>query len=211
MKDELAAAADVLVHNVEQSTRGGMKLILRLKDILDLKDFESITRYKNSHAGGIYRMILMGSEWNWSGDVMFLGWSASHTGGVKLRFQLSEESDLKFLMELSRGTDASMGMRELDDDGQMVDEERKEKIESERGGPLSKRAAQLGRDPAFRHWISERIAPGLPSITEETCASYIRTICQVPSRAKLDHDTKAAERFHNQILTPYIRTLYQES
>lgn len=208
MKDELAAAADVLLHNVEQSTRGGMKLILKLKDVLELKDFENITRYKNGHAGGIYRMILMGQDWGWSGDVMFLGWSASHTGGVKLRFQLAEESDLKFLMELSRGVSASMGMREMDEEGQMVDETRKEKIESERGGPLSKRAAQLGRDPEFRKWLGGKEGANAP-FNESDCAEYIRDTCGVSSRAMLDHDNKAAERFRTMILTPYIHTLYE--
>lgn len=206
MKDELAAAADVVLHNVEQSTRGGMKLILKLKDVAELKDFENITRYRNGHAGGIYRMILMGKDWGWSGDVMFLGWSASHTGGVKLRFQLGDEKDLKFLMDVPRGAECSMGMRELDDEDQMVDELVKERVESERGGPLSKRAAQLGRDPDFREWLSRTELGVLPS--EVQCADYIRNKCGVSSRAMLDHDDRASAIFHNAILRPYIQHLY---
>lgn len=206
MKDELAAAADVVLHNVEQSTRGGMKLILKLKDVAELKDFENITRYRNGHAGGIYRMILMGKDWGWSGDVMFLGWSASHTGGVKLRFQLGDEKDLKFLMDVPRGTECGMGMRELDEEGGMVDERVKEKVESERGGPLSKRAAALCRDPDFQRWLGAHL--GRP-MTEAECADSIRETCGVQSRAMLDHDPRAAELFHQRILTPYIHTLYE--
>lgn len=209
MKDELAAAADVLLHNVENSTRGGMKLILKLKDVLELKDFENITRFRKGHAGGIYRMILAGKDWQWSGDTMFLGWSASHTGGVKLRFQLSEESDLRFLMDVPRGTECSMGMRELDEEGGMVDELVKERVESERGGPLSKRAAQLGRDPDFREWLAQTELGVVPS--EVQCADYIRNKCGVSSRAMLDHDNQAAECFKTMILNPYIQHLYHTS
>lgn len=208
MKDELAAAADVILHNVEQSTRGGMKLILKLKDVLELKDFENITRFRKGHAGGIYRMILMGKDWGSTQDVMFLGWSASHTGGVKLRFQLGDEKDLRFLMDVPRGTECSMGMRELDEEGGMVDELVKERVESERGGPLSKRAAQLGRDPEFRKWLGEKEGANAP-FNESDCAEYIRDTCGVSSRAMLDHDNKAAERFRTMILTPYIHTLYE--
>lgn len=206
MKDELAAAADVLLHNVEQSTRGGMKLILKLKDVQDLKAFEDITRYRNGHAGGIYKMVLMGEDWRWGGDVMFLGWSASHTGGAKLRFQLADEDDLKFLMGVSRGTSCSMGMREMDDEG-MVDEGRKEKVETERGGPLSKRAAQLGRDPAFQTWAAGDGAG--ERFTEAQCADFIRSMCDVSSRAMLDHDDVAARKFQDRILRPYIQHVYQ--
>lgn len=210
MKDELAAAADVVLHNVEQSTRGGMKLILKLKDVLDLKDFEAITRFRKGHAGGIYRMILMGKDWTWSGDVMFLGWSASHTGGTKLRFQLGEEKDLKFLMDVPHGTECSMGMRELDEEGGMVDELVKERVESERGGPLSKRAAQLGRDPEFLGWLKS--TGKLAQIfSESDCADYIRAVCGISSRAQLDHDDRAAERFKTMILNPYIQHMYHNS
>lgn len=209
MKDELAAAADVILHNVEHSTRGGMKLILKLKDVAELKDFENITRYRNGHAGGIYRMILMGKDWGSTQDVMFLGWSASHTGGVKLRFQLGDEKDLKFLMDVPRGTECSMGMRELDEEGDMVDERVKERVEAERGGPLSKRAAQLGRDYDFRQWLARTEFDVVPS--EVQCADYIRNKCGVSSRAMLDHDDRAAERFKTMILNPYIQYLYHNA
>lgn len=208
MKDELAAAADVLLHNVEHSTRAGMKLILQLQDIADLKTFETITRFKNGHAGGIYVMILLGEDWRWSGEVMFLGWSASHTGGVKLRFALNEDSDLKFLMDVPRGTKASMGMREMDGDGQMVDESRKEKVETERGGPLSKRAAQLGRDAEYQKFLQHLLRHQV-TLTESECADYIRAACGVSSRAMLDHDARAAREFQETVLKPYVQYLYE--
>lgn len=207
MKDELAAAADVLLHNVEQSTRGGMRLILKLKDVAELKEFEQITRFKNGHAGGIYMMLLVGDDWRWSGEVMFQGWSASHTGGAKLRFLLNDEQDVKFLMALERGTAASMGMREMDDEG-LVDEARKEKVETERGGPLSKRAAQLCRDPAYQSFLG---AATHKQFSEEECAQFIRTVCNVPSRAKLDHDSQAARLFKSLILAPYVEHMYRET
>lgn len=207
MKDELAAAADVVIYNVEHSTKAGMRLILRLKQIDDLKDFERITRFKDGHAGGIYQMILMGDEWGWSGETMFQGWSASHTGGAKLRFLLNDENDVKFLMDVPRGTSASMGMRELDN-GEMVDEARKERVESERGGPLAKRAAQLCRDEEFQRWLAIATETKREANTEEACAEWIRLTCRVASRAHLDHSEQAAALFQKDVLGPYVRYLY---
>lgn len=198
--DGMAASADVTLFNVESSTAHGMRLTLKLCNLSDLSAFEQITRFKDGHAGGIYTAVLLGDDWSWNGEVMFQGWSASHTGGVKIRFLLNDEADFTALSAIPRGAKAAIGMREFVD-GVLVDETQREKVATERGGALSKRAARLCRDPEFLEWLA--ISHG--RLDEAAAAEWMRNTCHVASRAQLDHDPRAADVFHTVILSPFTR------
>lgn len=76
-----------------------------------------------------------------------------------------------------------------------------------KGGALAKLAGQWCKDPEFFKWI---VATSFPDATwatgdseAECAANGIRAICEIESRAELDHDAVAAERFHALIRLPY--------
>jgi hypothetical protein len=78
-----------------------------------------------------------------------------------------------------------------------------------KGGALAKLAGQWCADPVFRAWASERTHNGLfwhVNSTEEA-AEFVREMCVVESRADLDHNEAAAERFHTLIRLPYQQHL----
>lgn len=204
----LLASADVFVHNVERSSTQGMRVTLRLKTTADLPQFERLTRFRDGHAGGIYLVVLIGDDWRWSGELMMQGWSASHAGGGRIKFLLADEKDFEFLLALPRGAAAAMGMREVDDDGSVVDEGKRKSVTAQRGGPLSRYAAQLCREPDFLAYLTHRLQRG--DIREEAAAAFIRATCNIGSRAELDHDKEAAATFHMEIREPYAAWLDQQ-
>ncbi|KDD21296.1 hypothetical protein [Bordetella bronchiseptica] len=68
--------------------------------------------------------------------------------------------------------------------------------QTQKGGPLSRTAAQLCRQPAFQAFCRAR--------NEQEAAEYIRRACGIQSRAQLDHDPKAARLFHDQVRKPFV-------
>ncbi|SDL78225.1 hypothetical protein SAMN05661010_02537 [Modicisalibacter muralis] len=69
-----------------------------------------------------------------------------------------------------------------------------------KGGPQSKRAAAVGRNPRFRLYLDyrRRRANGLSTSqlpdgthSEQDVADFIRSACSVSSRAEIDHNDRA--------------------
>ena len=76
--------------------------------------------------------------------------------------------------------------------------------EKPKGGALSKLAGVWCNDPEFQSWLWEAADyPGEPN--PDLCAAVIRNWCRVDSRAELDHDEEAAERFHRLIRGPFSK------
>lgn len=65
-----------------------------------------------------------------------------------------------------------------------------------KGGPLARLAGRLCQKPEFQRFAK------VDSI--EAAAAWVRKTCQVDSRAQLDHDDEAAQRFHNLVRRPYV-------
>lgn len=64
-----------------------------------------------------------------------------------------------------------------------------------KGGPLARLAGQWSQSEAFWQWA------GVDD--SDTAAQYIRATCGVESRAELDHNAEAADRFHVLIREPF--------
>lgn len=84
--------------------------------------------------------------------------------------------------------------------------------ESVKGGQLSKTAAMMCADPKFQEWLAtmnrglcSKLNGGGSAVNQDGAARLVRAICGVNSRAELDHDTKAAHLFHEQIRKPFNR------
>lgn len=204
--DSLTLAFDAQIHNVEDSTRQGMRLTLLLVDTADILQFYRVTHANHDHAGGRYLMAIQGADMEWAGEVMLQGWSASHSGGARVRFLLNDADDFDLLQKHASERVVSVGVREIMDDETVVDEAQREKVTANTGGPLSQYAAHLCRTPEFLTYLAD-ITQGTP--TESWAADFIRSNCGIASRAELDHDTKAAEAFHETIRKPYAKWLDQ--
>jgi hypothetical protein len=154
---------------------------------------------------------------------MLLAWAETSQGGSRIVLQLADPDDLEPFKAMSlakgRGKNAIAGQRlmvafvEIGDDEQPVAESQDDMnrrltkrvmdMPIAKGGPLSRLAGRWCNDEAFQKWITP-----LGEIEcrgdSETAAALVRTLCGVKSRAEIDHDPKAAEKFERLIRRPFM-------
>lgn len=204
--DEVAAHARAYLHNAESSNQVGYRLTLSLETDTDIEEFRKITKHRKNKAGGVYRMFLVDQKTeSWKGEVLFLGWSATHASGAKVKFLLSDEADFQFFRSLEADNDKlvwDMVLVELTDDSDVVDQRAKEHVESIRGGELCRAAAIRCNDRMFQRWV-HAVQGQAGWATQAECAEFIRSKCRIESRAELDHDKAAAERYHRWVSRPF--------
>jgi hypothetical protein len=144
-----------------------------------------------------------------SGEMQLAGWSESHNGGCKVTFWLSDPDDLEAFraMTVRKGNTAGQRLMaalvEIGDDEQPVQPEEAPQIaDKPKGGPLSKEAALLCRNEAFLLWLEfEQCIEDAATLAPE----WIRQECGVLSRAELDTQPTAGQRFINNIRAPFMR------
>jgi len=72
-------------------------------------------------------------------------------------------------------------------------------VEKPKGGPLAKLAGMWCNDPEFWVWACSK--------TPEQATQFIYGACDIESRAELDHNPVAAEKFHRAVRGPYSKHL----
>lgn len=143
-------------------------------------------------------------------EAMLLRWSETSNGGATIVLQLADPDDLEQfkLMTLAKGKIAGQRlqcvMAEIGDD-----ELPKDLPDPGKGGPLSKLAARWCRDFEFQQWLFSTFGaehePG--DNAEMSAATQVRKICNIASRAELDHHDLAAAQFDFAIRKPYMEHL----
>jgi hypothetical protein len=141
------------------------------------------------------------------GEVMLLSWAESHKGGRTGVFLFDDENEQHPLKQFTTKRGKRAGSRfmcvlvELNDDETPV---------NQKGGPLSQSAARMCENQKFQEFLCTEYeeqftahveADRGPSgnkyeMAERYATQTLRTICNVRSRAELDHDEQAAKRFH---------------
>ena len=76
-------------------------------------------------------------------------------------------------------------------------------VDKPKGGPLSELAGMWCNDPEFWKWLETD--PDNAASSPTGAAACIYALCEITSRAKLDHDEIAAEKFHRLIRGPYSK------
>lgn len=125
------------------------------------------------------------------GEVRVVRSSYTSKTGPTITLALHDIDELNKVQGMD-GKRYMLALVEIGDDEQPVQEKLK-------GGPLSILAARWCQDPVFREWFD---CP-----TEETAAERIRVLCDVTSRANIDHTAEAGEKFQRHIRGPYMKYL----
>ena len=148
-----------------------------------------------------------------TGEMQLAGWSETHNGGCKVTFWLPDATELDAFRALTvrKGNTAGhlfmAALVEVGDDEQPVQPEpTAPEPETPKGGMLAKLAGMLCDQPEFWAFLNRCNANGGQVIQNaEDAANFVREVCGVASRAELDHNHYAAERFHMEIRLPYVR------
>lgn len=147
---------------------------------------------------------------NFAGELQFAGWTDSHTSGPKVTFWLQSAEDLEAFRSLTARKGNQAGHRfmavfvEVGDDEKPVPPSVAEKP---KGGALSKLAGVWCNDPEFLLWANSVTHAGISWHVKDAkeAGEFVRELCEVETRADLDHDEYAAERFNKLIRGPYMK------
>lgn len=127
-------------------------------------------------------------------ELMLAGWSETHSGGAKITFWIDSDSLEPFKhMTAKKGNTA--GQRFMAALVQIGADERPMDRDKPRD-PLRMSAVMLCKEPAFQKFAAQREGyQCLYKDEAENAAVMVRHFCEVESRADLDKDDKAAQRF----------------
>lgn len=140
---------------------------------------------------------------------MLLAWSETHSGGAKVTFLLPDAESLEPFKAMTVAKGKTAGQRlalvavEIGDDEQPVNQCDSTILKPSnsgelklKGGDLAKLAGVLCANPDFLEWGDFS--------NESIAADWIRTTCGVSSRAELDHNPEAAQKFHRLVRIPFV-------
>ena len=160
-------------------------------------------------------------------EVQLAGWSESHNGGCKVTFWLAQPSDLDAFRAMTVRKGNTAGQRLACALVEIGDDERPVPPEPRKGGELAKLAGQWCRLPEFVEFIRpiyDRAMGGDGSSYGDVSprrdfggdeSAYARhcilVLCNIDSRAELDHNAEAAEDFHRLIRLPFAEHLRAEA
>jgi hypothetical protein len=157
-------------------------------------------------------------------EAMLLDWSETAKGGAKLVLQLPSADDLDAFRAFTLAKRGHAGQRFMAVFVPIGDDEKPEPVPSvpdapgkpadppahALGGPLARLAGIWCASLHFQAWIAghPRFAEAYlespeGADAEEAAAHVVRTLCNVTSRAELDHSSTSAELFHEAFRIPY--------
>jgi len=155
---------------------------------------------------------------SFQGEIMLAGWQESHTAGAKITFWLPDAEDLEPFKGMTSKKGNTAGQRfmavlvEIGDDELPKDEainhfpDATKMVEKPKGGQLARLAGMWCIEPEFWEWLNT-LDSWLPIENESDAKCAIYVLCSIDSRAELDNNPEAAEKFHRLIRIPYMEYL----
>lgn len=162
---------------------------------------------------------------SFQGEIMLAGWQESHTAGAKITFWLPDSASLEVFKGMTSKKGNTAGQRfmavlvEVGDDDQPIAPETPAKP---KGGELARLAGIWCNDKEFYDWIrplydiklggngsgTGDIEIGLDVESWKLFNRHaILVFCDIDSRADLDNNPEAAQKFHRLIRIPYMEWL----
>lgn len=168
------------------------------------------------------------------GEVQFAGYTDSSRNGPRVTLRLADRDELQRFVGLE-GKRFMVALVEIAEDGTPAEpqtQEQRNRMARERvdamqladkpkGGPLARLAGQWCAMPSFHAWLLRtmpdlcRVAieamdnPGelTPKPDSDIAAEVVRRVCNVASRADIDHNAWARDRFEALIRRPFMEEL----
>lgn len=213
---KVAYSTDTIVlEKAVWDTRYGMWVEFKLKQpasaIKQANPFKKFTKRRGDRTGTRFGAIFtnMDESSAYEDEVMLKGWRDGTTGWFVSLYVNSDEAGLHPFMHYDKEHEFAAAMVELDDDNEVIDQDKRDRVEKAREGRksprLSRYAAQLCRQPEFVRYIGDRCGqqPTSEKHADEFSAEWMRKTLKIASRAELDSDRDVAARFHKHIREPY--------
>lgn len=182
--------------------------------------FKEFTHRRGGRAGNIFQaiMVTVGQQIPvYADQVMMAGWGEDNGKGQWVRFWLDESAathpfaglDRKHAKE--RGTFFMAVLVELDEEGDAIDQQLRDKIERRRGKSKASQIAVMVRSQTFIQWLREKAPPDLTTKIErahggwsgDLAHRYVRHVVGIESMRELDTSPEAYRRFEEKVRKPY--------
>jgi hypothetical protein len=209
------------------SHKTGLQIQLRLEHEKDYRVFKEFKKHRKGKAGsGLYRALTKAEgaeEWYGPVDLKFLRWTVSSANGAVITFEMEDYDEWRKMRDgpaIDAGYEEAQLNRvelmllELDQEGKPINVKQRAYLEElalkrrwPKGGAQSKRAARLCQDKDFAQWVIRKVGMNTAAdVTPAMMADWMRKECDIDSRAQLDHDPAALQRFEDRVMKPFLRT-----
>lgn len=184
----------------------GMYVQFKMGELTGPNPFKKFTSMKKGRVGTRFDAVFnscKNAATVYEDEAMLKGWTDGTTGS-KVTFWIAPGTSFHPFMERENGEEFAVVMVELDDDQEPIDQVKREKLSKPRKQHLSNYAAQLCRDSNFHDWLaSTQDWPRGGTSYQEQAKQWMYKACMISSRAELDSDPMAAERFHQTVRGPF--------
>lgn len=208
-------AGDVSLEKAVWDNVWGMYILLKLSQLPEDKGhpnpFKKFTKRKKGKVGTRFGAVFTLSDGStfYQDEVMLKNWADGSTGWTLHLWVNSNDAGVHPFMDAENKSVFALAMVELDDDNTVIDQVKRDRVESApkkmaRKRTLSNYAAMLCREPMFMRYLGDAYGLGSePAFANEVATNWMREFLKIKSRSELDTDTLAAARFHKQIRWPY--------
>jgi hypothetical protein len=229
-EDYVAYHGFAFLKGCSDTHKGGLQVQIILDHEEDYKAFKEFRKHRKGKAGtGLYNCLTrseMEVEWYGPVQLKFLRWSISSATGAVVTFEMDGKEEWQKMRdapaqdagyELAQLQKMEFMLVELDQEGKPVNVEQRAKLEAmarkrkwPKGGPQSKRAARLCQDREFQLWVESLTGGGYVG-SPDLVAVWMREECGLDTRAQLDHDPAALQRFEDRMMRPFLRSAMDNS
>lgn len=212
-----------------ESSGGGRRLWFKLPNREALAHFDKATKRRGGKGGQRYRVFVADEDGvlleGFSEEAWFIGATWSHTSGASITLEVLEFRGFH-LMPTTDGSAVGKGsllfltLVELDDQEQSVDQEQADRAdeleERMKGGANSKQAAILFQADDFRRFVAIRLYGQAGAVGERRLATFAQAdewakrVAGFTSKAQLDHDPAAAERYQHKVMRWFLSWARQQ-
>lgn len=213
---DMAYTARVTMSRADWGDENGSTVTLKLPMVDDAEDkrnpFHSFTKRRKGKAGTRFMMACHTAGEGvrhalYEDEAMLAGWNDSQQNGHTVKLWLCNDGMGHPFEGVDRKTTLVISLVELDDDQEAIDPKMRERVEKQHDTSrqkLSNVAAMFCRTPEFSEWVNgleDELSPEL--CNEEDAKQWMYVELGISSRAELDSDTVAANRFNQSVLEPY--------
>ncbi len=143
----------------------------------------------------------MSIEATYHSEVRFVRSAHSSKTGTTITLALPDSDELSKVAGFD-GKRYMLALVEIGDDELPV-QQPQVAAEKPKGGALAKLAGRWCQDPMFWAWLETD--PLNAARSPAGAAACVYALCEIGSRADLDHNQEAAEKFHRLIRGPFIK------
>ena len=178
--------------------------------------FHTYTKRRKGRAGTRFMMACQTDSEGvrqavYEDQVMLAGWNDSQQNGHTVKLWLCNDNMGHPFEGISRTQTLLIGLQEIDDDEEVIDQKMREKVERQATLPASRvsyAAVMLCKNPDFWAWANEDTTQqGLPwaKITDEdTARQWLCSQLGCDSRAELNTNPQLAQQFELKSRKPFF-------